>query len=86
MSKNGLLIYNKYSSYYEPVEYLIKIIDFGGAVFNDERHTGIINTRQYRPPEVQLQCCKWGPASDIWGIGCILAELYTGKEITIVYF
>lgn len=26
-----------------------------------------------------LECCRWDSKSDIWSIGCILAELYTGK-------
>lgn len=34
----------------------IKLIDFGGATFDDEHHGLIINTRQYRAPEVIL--CK----------------------------
>jgi len=32
----------------------IKIIDFGGATYEHEKHTDIINTRQYRAPEVIL--------------------------------
>ena len=44
---------------YLPADHRIKIIDLGGAVFDHEDHDCIINTRQYRAPEVQLQCCKW---------------------------
>lgn len=32
----------------------IKLIDFGGATYANEHHTSIINTRQYRAPEVIL--------------------------------
>ena len=32
----------------------IKLIDFGGATYENEHHTAIINTRQYRAPEVIL--------------------------------
>ena len=32
----------------------IKIIDVGGATYENEKHTDIINTRQYRAPEVIL--------------------------------
>ncbi|XP_954566.1 serine-threonine protein kinase, putative [Theileria annulata] len=32
----------------------IKLIDFGSAIYEDEYHSSIINTRQYRAPEVIL--------------------------------
>lgn len=57
----------------------IKIIDFGGAVYLNETHSGLINTRQYRSPEVLLGCCKWNEKSDVWSLGCIFAELFTGE-------
>lgn len=47
-------------------------------MFEDEGHDCIINTRQYRAPEVQLQCCLWDNKSDVWGIACIMAEMFTG--------
>jgi serine/threonine protein kinase len=37
-----------------PVHPEIRLIDFGGATFEDDYHTKIINTRQYRSPEVVL--------------------------------
>jgi len=57
----------------------IKIIDMGGATWDNEHHSSVINTRQYRGPEVILGCCKWDHISDVWSIGCILAEFYTGE-------
>ena len=57
----------------------IKIIDFGSAVEGRDIGNGIINTRQYRCPEVILDCYKWDDKSDIWSIACILVELYTGE-------
>ena len=57
----------------------IKIIDFGSAVEGKDIGNGIINTRQYRSPEVILECYKWDHKSDIWSIACILIELYTGE-------
>ena len=57
----------------------IKIIDFGSAVEKGDIGSGIINTRQYRSPEVILECCNWDNRSDIWSIACILIELYTGE-------
>mmetsp|Transcript_34932 Transcript_34932/g.68950 ORF Transcript_34932/g.68950 Transcript_34932/m.68950 type:complete len:260 (+) Transcript_34932:383-1162(+) len=58
----------------------IKVIDFGGATFEDEKHTSIINTRQYRAPEVILGC-GWSMSSDIWSFACIVAELYSGEML-----
>jgi serine/threonine protein kinase len=62
-----------------PVDERVKLIDFGGATHNSERHSSVINTRQYRSPEVILQCCEWKESSDVWSIGCIIPELYTGN-------
>jgi len=55
----------------------IRLIDFGGATFEHEHHSKIINTRQYRSPEVLLRL-GWTYPSDLWSIGCILPELLTG--------
>jgi serine/threonine protein kinase len=57
----------------------VKVIDFGGATYEDERHTLIINTRQYRAPEVILENYCWNESSDIWCMACIMMELYTGE-------
>jgi hypothetical protein len=45
---------DKEELYYYPTEDCIRIIDFGGATYINERHSDIINTRQYRAPEVIL--------------------------------
>lgn len=55
----------------------VKIVDFGGATFAENEHSSLINTRQYRAPEVILGL-GWDESSDVWSLGCILAELYTG--------
>jgi len=65
--------------YYTLKETAIKIIDFGGATRENERHSEIINTRQYRAPEVILGCCQWNEKSDIWCLASIFSELYTGE-------
>ena len=64
-----------------PEDNRITVIDFGGAMYDDENHDSIINTRQYRAPEVQLECGDWNNLSDVWGIGCIIAEMYKGISI-----
>ena len=55
----------------------IKLIDFGGATYDTDKKSTIINTRQYRSPEVILGL-GWSTPSDLWSSGCIIAELYKG--------
>ena len=55
----------------------IKVIDFGSATFDWEHHSTIVSTRHYRAPEVILEL-GWAQPCDVWSIGCILFELYTG--------
>jgi serine/threonine protein kinase len=38
----------------------VRLIDFGGSTFQNEHHAKIVNTRQYRAPEVILGLsCMW---------------------------
>eukprot|EP00930_Biecheleria_cincta_P024113 TRINITY_DN17300_c0_g1_i2.p1 TRINITY_DN17300_c0_g1~~TRINITY_DN17300_c0_g1_i2.p1 ORF type:complete len:492 (-),score=67.02 TRINITY_DN17300_c0_g1_i2:70-1545(-) len=69
--RNGII-----PPYLRPVSADIKIIDFGNATYEEEHHSSVINTRQYRGPEVVLET-GWNEKSDIWSVGCILMELYT---------
>lgn len=64
--------------YLRPASSQIKVIDFGNATYEDEHHSSIINTRQYRSPEVVLEL-GWNERSDIWSLGCIFVELYSGE-------
>merc|ERR1712137_113798 len=57
----------------------VVLIDFGGAVFADERHGGRAGTRQFRAPEIVLGM-PWDESSDIWSAGCIIAMLYLGQR------
>eukprot|EP00927_Polykrikos_kofoidii_P048205 TRINITY_DN42425_c0_g1_i1.p1 TRINITY_DN42425_c0_g1~~TRINITY_DN42425_c0_g1_i1.p1 ORF type:complete len:579 (-),score=119.96 TRINITY_DN42425_c0_g1_i1:55-1791(-) len=68
------------SQYMRPATSQIKLIDFGNATYANEHHSSIINTRQYRGPEVLLEL-GWDELSDMWSIGCILMELYTGEQL-----
>ncbi|KAJ1462449.1 kinase-like domain-containing protein [Pelagophyceae sp. CCMP2097] len=56
----------------------IVVIDFGGATYDHERKSSIVNTRQYRAPEVILGV-GWSLPSDLWSCGCIIAELFKGE-------
>ncbi|XP_063782439.1 dual specificity protein kinase CLK3 isoform X2 [Pseudophryne corroboree] len=55
----------------------IRLVDFGSATFDHEYHTTIVATRHYRPPEVILEL-GWSQPCDVWSLGCILFEYYTG--------
>merc|ERR1719410_2802653 len=68
------------TAYLRPVNAKIKLIDFGNATYEEEHHSSIINTRQYRGPEVLLSM-GWDERSDLWSIGCILMELYSGDQL-----
>lgn len=58
--------------------FFFKVIDFGGSTYDNERKASIVNTRQYRAPEVILDL-GWSFPSDGWSAGCIAAELYQGE-------
>ena len=58
----------------------IKIIDFGSSCFEYEITYTYIQSRFYRAPEVILDL-GYGYEIDIWSMGCILCELYTGNPI-----
>lgn len=58
----------------------IRLIDFGSALFDYEPHGKVISTRQYRAPEVILDL-GWSYSADVWSVGCIIAELYTGETL-----
>ncbi|KAG6878758.1 hypothetical protein C0993_008057 [Termitomyces sp. T159_Od127] len=63
-----------------PTRSAIKVIDFGSSCFDDERIYTYIQSRFYRSPEVILGL-TYSMAIDMWSLGCILAELYTGFPI-----
>jgi cyclin-dependent kinase 12/13 len=44
-------------------------------------YTNRIITLWYRPPEVLLGASEYGPAIDIWSVGCIFAELLMKRAI-----
>jgi dual specificity tyrosine-phosphorylation-regulated kinase 2/3/4 len=58
----------------------IKVIDFGSSCFENEKVYTYIQSRFYRSPEVILGM-TYGMPIDMWSVGCILAELYTGYPI-----
>jgi dual specificity tyrosine-phosphorylation-regulated kinase 2/3/4 len=63
-----------------PIHSEIKVIDFGSSCFENEKVYTYIQSRFYRSPEVILGM-SYGLPIDMWSLGCILAELYTGYPI-----
>ncbi|CAK9302813.1 unnamed protein product [Gordionus sp. m RMFG-2023] len=64
----------------------IKLADFGLArLFNaddkERPYTNKVITLWYRPPELLLGEERYGPAIDIWSLGCILGEMFTKKPL-----
>ncbi|CCF58986.1 hypothetical protein KAFR_0F03900 [Kazachstania africana CBS 2517] len=69
----------------------LKVCDFGLArclaSSSDSRETlvGIMTeyvaTRWYRAPEIMLSFQEYTTAMDIWSVGCILAEMVSGKPL-----
>ncbi|KAL8479984.1 hypothetical protein ACS0TY_026793 [Phlomoides rotata] len=63
----------------------LKLADFGLArSFSSDHNANLTNrviTLWYRPPELLLGTTKYGPAVDLWSVGCIFAELLNGKPI-----
>ena len=58
----------------------IKIIDFGSSCLENENYYLYIQSRFYRAPEILLGL-PYGVEIDIWSLGCILCEFYTGIPI-----
>ncbi|GAA5884460.1 hypothetical protein JCM6882_005260 [Rhodosporidiobolus microsporus] len=63
-----------------PAKSGIKVIDFGSSCFENEKVYTYIQSRFYRSPEVILGM-NYHMGIDMWSLGCILAEMYTGYPI-----
>jgi renal tumor antigen len=61
----------------------LKIADFGsaGSVTGRTKFTEYVATRWYRAPECILTSGTYGPAVDIWAIGCVLFEMLTSRPL-----
>lgn len=67
----------------------LKIADFGLArafsasksADKPNRYTNRVVTLWYRPPELLLGERNYGPPVDMWGAGCIMAEMWTRSPI-----
>ncbi|KAI0824813.1 kinase-like domain-containing protein [Trametes gibbosa] len=73
----------------------LKIADFGLARAFDptivhrkedsrgreRKYTNCVVTRWYRPPELLLGARQYGGEVDLWGVGCVLGEMFFRKPI-----
>ncbi|KXN72003.1 negative regulator of the PHO system [Conidiobolus coronatus NRRL 28638] len=62
----------------------LKIADFGlarpyGLPLNE--YSTHVATQWYRAPDVLLGSTKYTTSIDTWALGCIMAEMYTGKPL-----
>jgi len=63
---------------------VLKLADFGLArplMKQNPKYTNRVVTLWYRPPELLLGERNYSPAIDIWGAGCIMAEMWTRSPI-----
>ncbi|RDB30566.1 putative cyclin-dependent kinase 9 [Hypsizygus marmoreus] len=47
----------------------------------ERKYTNCVVTRWYRPPELLLGARHYGGEVDIWGIGCVLGEMFSRRPI-----
>ena len=59
----------------------LKVLDFGLARHTEAEMTGYVATRWYRAPEIMLNWMRYNQTVDIWSVGCIMAELITGRTL-----
>ena len=58
----------------------VKVIDFGSSCYLTDHLSTYIQSRSYRAPEVLLGC-QYDQKIDVWSVGCIIAELWTGQVL-----
>lgn len=63
---------------------LLKIADFGLArafILPMPKYTHEVVTVWYRPPEILLGTTIYSVPVDVWGVGCIIAEMASGSPL-----
>ncbi|XP_053281277.1 dual specificity tyrosine-phosphorylation-regulated kinase 4 [Pleuronectes platessa] len=74
LKPENLLIYKKDD------EMHIAVTDFGGSYFMTEDDRPRLFTKEYMSPELLLGK-KCGPPTDMWSLGCTIAELHCGFRL-----
>ncbi|KAK6203349.1 protein kinase MCK1 [Scheffersomyces amazonensis] len=67
----------------DPSTVTLKICDFGSAkkLESNQDSVSYICSRYYRAPELIIGCTRYTTQIDIWGLGCVIAEMFLGKPI-----
>lgn len=67
----------------DPSKVTLKICDFGSAKKLEPNQPSVsyICSRYYRAPELIIGCQVYTTKIDIWGLGCVIAEMFLGKPI-----
>ena len=63
---------------------VVKLTDFGIArkyEGSEKQYTSGVVTRYYKPPEILFGSKNYDKAIDMWGVGCVFAELMLGRPI-----
>lgn len=62
------------------LDFTIKIVDMGNACYTHEHFSDIIQTREYRSPEVMINA-DYDTSADMWSLACMVFELITGDYL-----
>ncbi|CAN3372217.1 hypothetical protein DIURU_004246 [Diutina rugosa] len=67
----------------DPKTVTLKICDFGSAKKLEPNSPSVsyICSRYYRAPELIVGCSLYTTKIDIWGLGCVIAEMFLGRPI-----
>lgn len=67
----------------DPTTVRLKICDFGSAKQLEPTQPSVsyICSRYYRAPELIVGCTVYSTKIDVWGLGCVIAEMFLGKPI-----
>ena len=58
----------------------VKLCDMGNACYIDKHYSEIIQTREYRSPEVIMNG-DYDESADVWSLACMIFELVTGDYL-----
>lgn len=64
----------------QELDFNIKLCDMGNACYIDRHYSDVIQTREYRSPEVILEG-QYDESADIWSLACMIFELITGDYL-----
>jgi serine/threonine-protein kinase SRPK3 len=64
----------------QDMDFNIKICDMGNACYVDNHYSSVIQTREYRGPEVMLDG-EYDESADLWSLACMVFELVTGDYL-----